>query len=265
MRKTLPLLLLCGLFLLYGCSASITPPAPPPNFSNLSENATQMAAVTPYITPDDLLITTPALDTTQEFQKELIFRDDFDRGLGTGWFWQNEEPTGWSMDAVPGTLQINAAAGYVNLKNAKNVLLRPVPEGDFMAEVSMLFNPDENDQIAGLLLYESSRDFIQAGLGYCLPELGCAGNSIIVDIYRNGKLTLPRNIINYKENTLVARLIRKGDTASLFISSDGTAWYRGGEYQINFTPQYIGLIAAQNAEILPLPATFAYFEISVPK
>lgn len=261
MRKIPSLLLLGSLFVFIGCAPSITPPGTPPGFDNVLETAAHMAESTPLVEPD---LTTATLETItmQDLPTEPLFRDDFDQQLSQGWFWQNEDPANWNLNKIPGALQINAVAGYVNLGNAKNVLLRPVPEGDFMAEASLLFNPDENDQFAGLILYESNRDFIQAGLGYCLPELGCKGNGVYVEIYKNGRLTLPRNMINYNDSTLVLRLIKEGNTASFFASRDGSAWYRSGQFSMEFTPNYIGLIAAQNNEILPLAATFEYFELT---
>ena len=51
--------------------------------------------------------------------------------------------------------------------NVKNLLLRPIPEGNFELETRLKFKPAENQQIAGLLIYENAANHIQLGYGLC--------------------------------------------------------------------------------------------------
>ena len=196
---------------------------------------------------------------------DLIFRDDFNATLAEGWQWLNEDPTAWNLSNVSGSLQILTQSGYINLGNAKNVLLRDAPAGDFLVETSLRFDPDEGDQFAGIVLYESNADYVQAGLEYCSPVVGCSGQGIYVDIYKNGNLLLPRNEALSRDIVLRIRMAYENGVIVLYTSQDGTAWFRSFEHEMDMNITKVGLFAGQNNSALPKPAVFEYFEVSVPK
>lgn len=245
-----------------GCESAIQSPTPDVNLTDVVMTVTHLADRTPTptitSTPEATATSTPIVFTSDT---ETLFRDDFNAELKPGWQWLNENPINWSLVNIPGSLQIQAEPGYINFGNAKNLLLRPAPQGDFFVETSVNFLPDESDQFAGVVLFESITNFAQAGLGYCLPAVGCLGQGHYLDIYQNGIYALPRNPTQYFGNTLAIRLVVEGNMLSLFTSPDGKAWYRSYQRSINFNIQQVGLFAGQNNDTLNIPATFEYFEI----
>ncbi|MBL8098323.1 MAG: hypothetical protein JNK81_04035 [Anaerolineales bacterium] len=249
-------------FITIGCNASITPQPVPSNFEEHISGATQIAIITAP-TPIDVF----AVPTAEPFDLEtqVIFRDDFNRQLKSGWVWLNERADNWSLETQPGFLQINAISGYFKLGNASNILLFDAPQDNFVIETSLIFDPEDSEQFAGLIALDSNQNFIQAGIGYCAPVVGCVGRGLYADIYQNGNLTLPRNATTYTGNNLFMRLVFQNQKMTLFTSQDNFSWYRMFEKELSFDVSQVGLIAAQNnyIEVIPPIALFDYFEVSL--
>lgn len=248
---------------LSGCL--LAPPTRTPAFDageleQLAVQATQIVinqatqTLTPTITPTA---------TLQIGENNPMFRDDFNSTLRMGWTWTNENSANWSLQTVPGSLQIKADSGYVNLSNMPNLLLRPAPVGDFLIETSLLFDPKDNNQFAGLILYESNDNFIQVGNSYCDPVNSCEGQGLYFDIYRDGNLTLPRVVNKVELSSLSLRVVRQGNLFSFFSSPDGKVWYLVTRQEVNMQALQVGLVAGQNVDGARLPtASFDYFEIN---
>ena len=218
----------------------------------LINQATQ--TLTPTITPTASI---------QAGESDPTFRDDFNSTLRAGWTWKNENGKNWSLQTVPGSLQIKVDGGYVNLGNMPNLLLRPAPDEDFMIETSLLFDPKDNNQFAGLILYESNENFIQAGNSYCDPVNGCEGQGLYFDIYLDGNLTLPRVINKVELVSLSLRVTRQGNLFSFFTSPDGKVWYLVTRQEVAMKALQVGLVAGQNVDgNTPPAALFDYFEIN---
>ncbi|MBE0682966.1 MAG: hypothetical protein IH589_13725 [Anaerolineales bacterium] len=203
----------------------------------------------------------PTTDTPQAEGITPFFRDDFDTELQPGWIWVNEDKKNWNLSTRPGTLMINIQGGYVSLGNAANLLLRSAPEGDFMIETAVSALPEDNNQFAGLILYESDKNYIQMGNSFCSPVNGCTGQGIYIDTYRDGGLMLPR-IVN-KANLAYAafRVIRHGSVYSFYMSSDGKLWYLVHQTQIALNVFRVGLVTGQNVDDLIPSAYYDYFII----
>ncbi|MDP1548181.1 MAG: hypothetical protein Q8L87_19380 [Anaerolineales bacterium] len=250
----LPVLIL--FLLTSGCETAIQPPTP-------QAGRVEISTATPQ--PVIITATAPSSETPDANNAETVFRDDFNSDLEPGWQWLNENPAAWNLVQFPGFLQIHAESGYINLGTAKNVLVRNAPEGDFIVEASLNYSPDDSDQFAGIVLLESTRDYLQVGLGYCPPVVGCPGPGFYVDIYKNGKFTLPRNSMSFTENALVIRVIVQAGTISVFTSPNGAVWYRSFQGPVDIKVVQVGLFAGQNNEVLTIPAMFDYFELKIPK
>lgn len=191
-----------------------------------------------------------------------FFRDDFDGTLAPGWTWVREDPKNWSLSTLPGALQINVAGGYVSEQTNPNLLLRPAPAGDFQIETQITFRPTRNYQFAGLIIYESNRDFIQAGRAFC-SSTGCPGSGLYMDYYSSGKPVKPDFGQPFGEiDPLLLRLSRQGNTYTFEASTDGKVWFLIGSHTSEMEPLQIGLVTGQRMRGENLPATFEYFEIS---
>lgn len=247
-----------------GCTTTIQPPVRNPQIAEIAAILTQTAMATAASTTQDL---TPSVTPDAAFttDKQTIFRDDFNRFLEPGWRWKNENPSNWSLTTRSGTLEIQCDRGYINLGNAKNLLLHTAPTGDFIVETGFSFLPNNSDQFAGLVLFASETDFIQAGLGYCSKVVGCIEKGFYIDRYKGGKLQLPRIAIPFSGNAIAVRMSVQGEILTVSTSPNGNIWYRVLQQPLEFSPTETGIFTGQNNETQTITATFEYFEISQPK
>jgi beta-xylosidase len=177
------------------------------------------------------------------------------------WSWLREDPRNWNLTALPGSLQINVAGGYVAAQTNPNLLLRSAPEGDFQIETEITFRPSRNFQFAGLIIYEDNSNFIQAGRAYC-GSAGCAGSGLYMNHYEKGLLVQPDFGQSFGDiDPLLMRLGRKGDTYTFEASTDGKVWFLIGSHMSSLQPLQVGLVTGQRMRGENLPATFEYFEI----
>ena len=190
-----------------------------------------------------------------------FYRDDFNGALAAPWKWVREDPENWSLTKVPGVLQINVGGGYVSAHTNSNLLLRPAPAGNFQIETQITFSPQNNFQFAGLIIYQSDSDFIQAGRGYC-RTFECVGEGFYMNFYKNGKVVKPDFGQSYKEiNPVLLRLSRQADTYTFEASTNGKVWFVIGSHTSDMNPSQIGLVSGQKLKGNAVPADFDYFEI----
>jgi len=192
----------------------------------------------------------------------LLFRDDFDGSLDSGWEWVREDDGSWSLTAAPGFMQINARSGDVNKETITNLLLRSIPSGTIQIETKITFQPVANFQFAGIIMYESPSNFVQAGRAYCEGENPrCVSDGFYMDYYEGGSFVVPNYAGPFSENdTVYLRLIRRENTYTLQTSTDGETWTLRGTTTSNMNPLQIGLVAGQNTSSV-VPAVFDYFEV----
>ena len=219
--------------------------------------ATQATAIVPT---QELAQLPTQVSATEPIIDPNYFRDEFDNKLGDGWGWLHEDPSNWSLTAVPGSLQINVGGGQVSDETITNLLLRAAPSGDFQIETKVTFRPNADFQFAGLIIYESPPNLIQAGRAFCdLPDV-CVGEGLYVDYYNNGSFVTPNFAAAYTESEIYLRLIRQGDTYTFQSSSDGSEWILRGGTVSSMDSLQIGLVAGQNTSGI-IPALFDYFEV----
>lgn len=236
---------LTSTLLLFACGTPTQPPITEAITVLPTQEATQPSTET--------AVTEPVIDPN-------YFRDDFDVKLGEGWQWHNEDANNWNLTTMPGFLQINVDGGEVSDDSIRNLLLRPAPAGNFQIETKVIFRPSADFQFAGLIIYESPPNLIQAGRAFCdLPDV-CVGEGLYVDYYNSGNFVTPNFAAAYTESEIYLRLIRQGDTYTFQTSSDGSEWLLRGGTVSTMNPLQIGLVAAQNTVGL-IPAVFDYFEV----
>ena len=234
-----------SILFLIGCAA----PTPPATISP--------PIIVPKQADTQPITNIPATDPVND---PNYFRDDFNSALGTGWQWRNEDANNWSLSAVPGALQINVDGGQVSDDSIRNLLLRQAPTGNFQIETKVTFSPKADFQLAGLIVYESPPNIIQAGRAFCdLPDV-CVGEGLYVDYYNNGNFVTPNFAAAYTNSEVYLRLVRQGDTYTFQSSSNGSEWILRGGTVSTMNPLQIGLVAGQNTVDL-IPALFDYFEV----
>ena len=237
-------------FLLVACGTSTQTPT---DIQATSIPATEE----PAPSPAEVITTEPVTDPN-------YFRDDFDNSLDTGWQWLREDPSNWSLSAVPGFLEINVDGGQVSDETIRNLLLRQAPTGNFQVETKVTFRPVSDYQFAGLIIHESAPNIIQAGRAFCAPSEVCVGEGLYVDYYNNGNFVTPNFAAAYTDSDTYLRLVRQGDTYTFQSSSNGSEWILRGGTVSPMNPLQIGLVAGQNTVGL-IPALFDYFEVrSIP-
>jgi beta-xylosidase len=172
-----------------------------------------------------------------------------------------EDSLNWSLIEVPGALQINVERGYVPAHSNSNLLLRSAPEGNFQIETKISFRPTDNFQFAGLIIYESDSNFVQAGRQFC-SAVGCIGDGLYMDTYRKGLVVKPGVGHSYtKSDPILLRLSRRASSYTFEASTDGKVWFSIGGLTNDMNPLQIGLVAGQTLEGKVLPAAFDYFEV----
>ena len=233
MFRKLPFLFF--IFFLIACGSA---PQPAPTVSNeillralatsTSPPTATSTAMPPTITPE------PTTDPN-------FFRDDFDQALNAQWTWVREDPRNWSLSTLPGFLQINASRGHIAAHTNSNLLLRPAPAEDFQIETQITFRPKANFQFAGLIIYESDSNFIQAGRAYC-SSVGCVGEGLYMDYYKKGIAVKPDFGQTYKEiDPIFLRLTRKGNSYTFEASPDRKVWFLIGSHTSDMLPLQVGL------------------------
>jgi beta-xylosidase len=240
---------------LYACSS--IPPRPSVPTIQFSVEPSATPTLIPSLTqppPSPTASPTPTPDPD-------FFRDEFDENLDSQWSWVREDPLNWSLGAVPGSLQITVAGGYVDAQTNPNLLLRPAPEGNFQIQTQLTFRPANNFQFAGLIIYQDHSNFIQAGRGYC-GSLGCMGEGLYMNYYKNGDVVKPDFGQTYRTiNAILLRLSRQQNTYAFEVSTNGKVWFIVGSHTSDMAPRQVGLVTGQRMRGTNLPAVFDYFEV----
>ncbi len=259
MKRLVAVIIICAA--LSGCLTPVQPATlEPEEVEQIAAKATQIVLnqATQTITPTATATASPQ----PAAEIPVVFRDDFNSTLRPGWTWVNENNDNWSLQAVPGSLQIKVDSGFVIFGNVPNLLLRPAPASNFLIETSLLFTPKDNNQFAGLILYESNENFIQAGNSYCNPINECVGQGLYFDVYLNGNLLSPRSINKVKLDSAALRVVRQGNLFSFYASPNGKAWYLITKQEADIDVRQVGLMAGQNMDTSIPKALFDYFEIN---
>lgn len=248
-------LFICAVLILV-LSACGAPSTPAP------ESTSPPATNTAIPVPTDTDIPPTATVEPSPTPLPLLFRDDFEGSLAEGWNWTSENKKTWSLTNNPGWLEIIASPGHVGGGDLDNILLRPVPDGNFEMETKVNFNPVGDYQLAGLLIYESAANYIQFGRAFCDAPNVCVKDGFYVDMVYNSNSD-PENFATAAQDTDLAylRLRREGTKYTAYASHDGQDWQLIGEKTSEMKPLFIGLLAGQ-ALSAPQPAQFDYFVVN---
>ncbi len=159
-----------------------------------------------------------------------FFNDEFEESqLGTDWSIVREDPAHWRMGGVAirrwsGYLTIDTQAGDLETANdARNIVLRPIPPGDFAAEtLASIYIPlDTNYQQGGLIIYLNDDNYIK------LAHIYRDGSQLEMEVEKDGVIT-QRDAVYLIDDTRL-RIERRGEDYAAYFSANGVTWHPLGE------------------------------------
>ncbi len=196
------------------------------------------------------------------------YSDEFNGTLGSQWSWIREDPAKHAIANGQLELIVNGDL-YRDSNNATNLLLEQPPAGDYVVETKITFDPNQNYQQAGLLVYSDDDHYIKVGpfhgnsltkilSGYenllALPsgDTACdvqpsATSNIAVTTYTRNQcpnegeawdnISNPRPTLNGSTayNPTVTdwlRIYRHGDVYTPYSSLDGIHWVKGQAWSL---------------------------------
>lgn len=195
-----------------------------------------------------------------------FYNEEFEEGaLGKAWSFVREDPGRWHLGGVPGRrwqgyFTVDMQPGDLESANdARNLLLRPMPDGDFAVEtLAYFFVPlNANYQQGGLLIYKDDDNYIRLG-----------------HVYRDGwRIEFEAEIDGVVQRAgawLVdetrLRIERRGDTYTAAYSPSGVGWTPLGEpVTVEWSGAKMGLAAygGQPSDQMPT-AAFNWFRVAKP-
>lgn len=189
---------------------------------------------------------------------EIIFEDGFEgEVLGDGWVFIREEPQRWSLTDMPGYMQILMQPYGFGSGNPHNLLVRDAPDGKFMIETHLVFEPRSNYQIAAIVIYQDDGNVLQLGRAYCDNPTNCVGNGIYFDNFIDYGFTGDNHAFSVNNpGEIYLRLERDGQNFKGYYSEDGEEWFEIATHNNPLSVDKVGFMAGQSYE----PAVFANFD-----
>lgn len=151
--------------------------------------------------------------------------DDFDSPvLGADWqFVRNPDNSAWSLTERPGYFRIWTGDGDLNLRKAKNTLVRREKDHCYTATVKLEFNPNRNGEQAGLTCYYSTNSYIKFGMVYE------DGLRLRLVENRGGVVSVVAETGMISESVVYLRVETRNQTRVFSYSSDGEQWITVGQ------------------------------------
>ncbi len=166
-----------------------------------------------------------------------------------------EDPTHWSLAARPGYLRIVTQAGdlWTTANDARNLLLRIAPAGDFEISTRVEIKPAQNYQQADLIVWADDNNYVKLGRAYANSGL-VEFDAEIGGVFQSQATALSLDAVYLK-------IARTGTTAAGYFSADGQNWLPAGQYtDVDWPMSLIGLGAWNGGTAAPdIPADFDWF------
>lgn len=178
------------------------------------------------------------------------------------WTWVNEDPTAWSVTARPGFLRLRTHSGGVG---DKNLLLRPVPAGDWAASTRVEFAPARNFQGAGLVVWGGPGSLLKLQRAFCdLGPPNCIGDGIYFDHIEGGVWVGSNFAFPWPATSPVYLAIERAGAEYVGLCSlNGQDWTWLGSHTAGFTVLGVGLSADQGTPGATAEADFDFFRAYV--
>lgn len=193
--------------------------------------------------------------------------DEFEASTLSGaWSFVREDPTHWHIGGLPGRrwegfFVVDMEAGDLETANdARNLLLRPAPVGDFSLETMTVFwyQLNADYQQGGLIIYQDDDNYIRLG-----------------HVFRDGMRTELEAEINgvvqqrsdaWVMEGIRLRIERRGNTYTAAYSASGVNWTPLGQpITVDWPDTKMGLAAYAAPPATDLPsAAFNWFRVTDP-
>lgn len=193
-----------------------------------------------------------------------LWLDTFDANLlAHDWWWVRESSSKWNLSPAEGMLNVTTEYGglYGTANNGRNILLREAPNGDFILETHVYYQPAYNFQNAGIIVYGDDDNYLMLSRAYCEP---CGGNKIYFDYEKNGQaLGTGVGLSTSRRSEAYLKIVKQGTTFSGYYSDDGRAWQQVGVYRnVGVHPTGVGIASIGSGEdALPRTAEFDYLAV----
>ncbi|MCD9021456.1 DUF1349 domain-containing protein [Cohnella silvisoli] len=145
--------------------------------------------------------------------------DDFSTStLNSMWSWVRQDSTKWSLTANPGSMQISTQPGelYQTTNDAKNILLRNAPDGDWTMKVKLAFNPTTAGQQAGVIVYQDDNNYLKLVRSYT------ASNRISFQKEVGGTFDNTYELLGVTATTVFLKIAKLGTTYTAYYNTDGS-------------------------------------------
>lgn len=159
MQKQLSLCIaIMAVLFIFACSQQSTEQEPEQTPTNTPEAVSNVPQQTPEKQPEPT--TEPTPEKAPETVSNVLFQDDFQTQLDESWSWVRENP---DAHKIENGLKIKLEPGGLmgGGKNAKNILIRPLPEKAKLAEVHVKTEHQSQYEQAGLILYHGDDHYIK--------------------------------------------------------------------------------------------------------
>ena len=191
------------------------------------------------------------------------FFDSFTRGIGSPWHWENEDPSHWQI-TPDGSLRVTLQDSSWFPSQMRNLLLRPAPSGStYTIETHLLFEPDAEYQMAGLILLADDGNLLEALRQYAEPKPGSfsKGNSIAFIHFADGVMVPSNHVSVPTKDEIYLRAVIDDETYSIYYSEDGEGWQMLDFGRFLWDPVWVGLCTSSGDRPVPpgKHAEFSYF------
>lgn len=187
----------------------------------------------------------------------IVFQDDFNsESLDASWEIIRQDPTHWSLTNSPGSLQIISQEGeFWGSPLPYNVFLVD-PQTEYVSlETHLTFNPTQDFQQAGLIIYVSDSNFMKFDR---IWASNLTGNDVVEFFNKNND---ERRTAVVTADILRLRITKSGDDYTASYSTDGMNYVNVGTIMTTaLTAPRLGLFAINGSRGSPdIPADFDYF------
>jgi beta-glucosidase-like glycosyl hydrolase len=210
------------------------------------------------------------------FGKKSI-NDEFNQNmLGQPWSWLRENPTSWSLSKQAGSLVIVSDSGDIAEKSniAKNLLLQSA-NTDWTMETKIVCSrkPSGFSQNAGILAYQDDDNFVRLAYRASFSRRGFGGpgaqgeqpGAVELMVENGGDqksaVSLSMDGIIQSKNTLILKLVKKGNVYTAFCSVDGKKFEKVGTADVVLSDIKAGLVVCDGV----MPARFSGFRRFMPQ
>jgi hypothetical protein len=201
--------------------------------------------------------------------------DEFKSGtLDKQWSWIRENPANRSLSKKPGSLVITSEKGDITNSdnNAANILLQSAnTDWTIESKITCSGKPSGFSQNAGILAYQDDDHFVKLVYGASFGRRGPAtpgaeqpgAVQLVVEEngYQKASISLSMEGIIKGDNTLVIKMVKKGNRYTAYCSSDGKKFETVGTAEILLKDIKAGMIVCDGV----MPAMMANFARSMPQ